>query len=279
MRSLLFCGCLAGISVLAGCGGGGGETKKAETQTQSQDAVYKPTGDEGSVTGKVNFAGQAPKMKALQMDADAVCAAKHKEPVYPDAVVANTNGTLRNVFVYVKTGLEGKNFAVPSEPVVIDQVGCLYKPHVIGMQARQNMKVVTDDDTTHNIHPMPKENREWNVSQPPKADPIMQVFSRPEVSIPVKCNQHPWMKAFIHVVSNPFYAVTGEDGTFELKGLPPGTYEIEAVHEQYGAQTQKVTVAAKQAAPVDFNYKSDQAYVPGSLKTMPALIMHCCGAM
>jgi hypothetical protein len=261
-----------------GCGGSSTDTKTAENkEAASQEAVWKPTGDEGSVTGKVNFAGQPPKMKALLMDADAVCAAKHKQAVYPETVVANKNGTLRNVFVYVKTGLEGKNFAVPSDPVVIDQEGCIYKPHVLGMQARQNIKVVTSDDTTHNIHPMPKTNREWNVSQPPKADPIMQVFSRPEVSVPVKCNQHPWMKAYIHVVGNPFFAVTGDDGTFELKGLPPGNYEVEAVHEQFGAQTQKVTVAAKQPAPLDFNYKSDQAFRPSSLQTMPALVLHCCG--
>ena len=277
MRSLLLCGCIATVITLAGCGGGGGETKTAEKQPESTAAVWKPTGDEGSVTGKVNFAGQAPKLKPLLMDADAVCAAKHKEPVYPETVVANANGTLRNVFVYVKSGLEGKNFAVPTDPAVIDQVGCMYKPHVLGMQARQNVKVVTSDDTTHNIHPMPKVNREWNVSQPPKADPIMQAFSRPEVSVPVKCNQHPWMKMWINVVSSPFFAVTGEDGSYELKGVPPGSYEIEAIHEQFGAQTQKVTVAAKQPATADFNYKADQAYVPGSLKQMPAIVLNCCG--
>lgn len=276
MRRLLLCGAICATAALVGCGGG--DTKTAAVkQPESGEAVWKPTGDEGSVTGKVAFSGAAPKMKPLQMDADAVCAAKHSEPVYPEAVVANKNGTLRNVFVYVKTGLEGKNFAVPTEPAVIDQVGCMYRPHIVAMQTHQNLKVITSDDTTHNIHPMPKINREWNISQPPKADPIMQAFNRPEVSVPVKCNQHPWMKAYIHVVSSPFFAVTGDDGTFELKGLPPGSYEIEAIHEQYGAQTQKVTVAAKQAATADFSYKAEQAYVPGSLRQMPALVLDCCG--
>lgn len=277
MRRLFLGGTILAAAALVGCGGGGDTKTAAEKQPASAEAVWKPTGDEGSITGKVAFSGAAPKVKALQMDADAVCSAKHSEPVYPEAVVANKNGTLRNVFVYVKTGLEGKNFAVPSEPVVIDQVGCMYRPHILGIQARQNLKVVTSDDTTHNIHPMPKVNREWNISQPPKADPIMQAFSRPEVSVPVKCNQHPWMKAYIHVVSHPFFAVTGDDGAFELKGLPPGSYEIEAVHEQYGAQTQKVTVAAKQAATADFSYKAEQAYVPSSLRQMPAVVLHCCG--
>jgi uncharacterized protein (DUF2141 family) len=104
----------------------------------------------------------------------------------------------------------------------------------------------------------------------------MQTFSRPEVSIPVKCNQHPWMRAYIHVVSHPFYAVTDDDGKFELKGLPPGKYEIEAVHEEYGGMTQTVEVAAKQAAPVDFTYQAKQAYRPSSLKTMPAIMLGCC---
>jgi hypothetical protein len=197
--------------------------------------------------------------------------------VYTETVVANSNGTLRNVFVYVKSGLEGKTFAVPDQPVVLDQNRCIYKPHVVGIQARQNLRVVTSDNTTHNIHPMPKTNREWNVSQPPSADPIIQTFSRPEVSIPVKCNQHPWMRAYIHVVSHPFYAVSGDDGTFELKGVPPGKYEIEAVHEQYGATTQQVTVEPKKPASVDFAFKANQAYHPSSLQPMPALVLACCG--
>jgi hypothetical protein len=274
-NSILVCGVAAMAWAFTGCGGGANESKTAEKSPVAAEAgAYQPTGDEGTVTGKVSFTGTAPKLKAIQMDADSVCAAKHKEAVYPETVVANKNGTLKNVFVYVKTGLEGKTFAVPSDPVTIDQDGCQYKPHVLGIRAKQNLKVVTSDDTTHNIHPMPKVNREWNVSQPPKADPIIQTFSRAEVSVPVKCNQHPWMKAFIHVVDNPFFAVTGDDGTFELKGLPPGNYEIEAVHEQYGAQTMKVTVAAKGAATADFSFKPDQAYLPSSLKLMPALVLH-----
>jgi len=260
-----------------GCGKKEGTEAAKEQAPAAEGAVYQPTGEEGSVTGKVNFEGQAPKFKPLSMDADSVCAAKHSGPVYPDVVVANSNGTLANVLVYVKTGLEGKAFATPSDAVVLDQNGCIYKPHVLGIQARQSLRVTTSDNTTHNIHPMPKVNREWNLSQAPGADAITQSFTRAEVSIPVKCNQHPWMKAWIHVMSNPFYAVTGDAGTFELKGLPPGEYEIEAVHEQYGAQAMKVTVAAKAAATAEFKYKADQAYVPGSLTVLPAIALSCCG--
>ncbi|MEB2360738.1 MAG: carboxypeptidase regulatory-like domain-containing protein [Bryobacterales bacterium] len=265
------------LLVTSGCGGT--EEQKGETAEETTapgGAVWTPTGDEGTLTGKVAFQGQAPKFRAIAMDADAVCAAKHSKPVYPEAVIVNSNGTLRNVFVYVKTGLEDKNFAVPDDPVELDQDGCIYKPHVLGIQSRQNLRVVSSDNTTHNIHPMPKVNREWNVSQPPGADPIIQVFNRPEATIPVKCNQHPWMRAYIHVISHPFYALSGEDGTFEIKGLPPGKYQLEAVHEEYGASTQEVTVAAKQSVPVEFKFQAAQTYTPSSLKVMPALVLSCC---
>lgn len=268
---------VAALALMSGCGGKKETTPAAEEQPAAGGEVWRPAGDEGTVTGKVSFKGQPPKFPAISMDADAVCAAKHSGPVHPEAVVANPNGTLKNVFVHVKGGLEGKNFAVPTEPVVLDQVGCLYSPHVLGIQARQDLKVVTSDNTTHNIHPLPKVNREWNISQPPHADPIIKSFSRPEVSVPVKCNQHPWMRAYIHVVADPFFAISDDQGSFEIKGLPPGDYEIEAVHEHYGAQTQKVTVAAKGSASVEFSYNATQAYRAGSLRMMPALVIPCCG--
>jgi hypothetical protein len=258
---------------MPGCGGSKEASKSAEEKAAPAEQAWKPTGDEGSITGKVSFTGQPPKYPAIAMDADAVCASLHKGPVYPEAVVKNENGTLRNVFVFVKSGLEGKSFAVPDQPVELDQRGCMYVPHVLGIQARQNLKVVTNDKTTHNIHPLPNVNPGWNVSQPPGADPIIKAFNRAEESIPVKCNQHPWMRAYIHVLSHPFYAVTGSDGTFEIKGLPPGKYEIEALQEEYGAMTQSVTVAAKTPATADFAYSAKQAYRPGSLKTMPALVL------
>jgi len=263
--------------VLAGCGGSE-PAKKTEEAPAAGAATWKPAGNEGAVTGKVNFQGQPPKLKPLLMEADPACAKKHSTPVYPEAVVKNSNGTLRNVFVHVKSGLEGKTFAVPEEPVTLDQVGCVYKPHVLGIQAKQKLKIVSSDDTAHNIHPLPRENREWNVSQAAGAGPIEQSFNRPEVSIPVKCNQHAWMRAYIHVLDHPFYAVTGDEGSFEIKGLPPGKYEIEAVHEQYGAMTQTVEVAANQTAATEFTYKAKQAYVPGSFRTAPALVIGCCSS-
>lgn len=272
---IVACSALAALLAFgAGCGGGTEPT----TETSSEEAPsamanYQPTGNEGTVTGTIHFEGEAPTFRPISMEADAACAAKHSGPVYPEAVVLGSNNTLQNVFVYVKSGLGDLSFAVPSEPVELDQDGCMYIPHVLGLQAQQNLEVVTNDDTTHNIHPIPTVNREWNVSQPPGAEPIVRSFSRPEASIPVKCNQHPWMTAYLHVLSHPFFSVSGSDGTFEISGLPPGTYEIEAIHEHYGAMTQQVTVEANGSETVDFNYNADMAYQPGSLEMLPALVL------
>ena len=273
---------LATVAILAinlSCSKGTQEagTTGEKDEAKSAGAAYQPTGNEGTVTGKVTFAGQAPKYKPISMDADSVCAAKHSGAVYPDAVVVNSNGTLRNVFVYVKSGLEGKTFPAPQSDVELDQDGCIYKPHVLGIMAGQNLKVVSSDATTHNIHPMPKVNREWNVSQAPGADPIVRNFSRAEASIPVKCNQHPWMRAYIHVMSSPYFAVSGADGSFTIAGLPPGDYELEAVQEEYGATIQKVTVGPKESKSVDFAFRAGQAYRPSSLTIMPAIMLGCCG--
>jgi len=251
-----------------------GQTAESGGEPASGGPVWTPTGNEGSITGTIHFQGTAPQFRPLSMDADAACAAKHSGPVYPEAVITNDNGTLRNAFVYVKSGLEGKSFAVPGTPVVLDQDGCLYHPHVLGIQAQQTLEVRNSDNTTHNIHPLPQVNREWNLGQPAGAQPIEQSFSRPEASIPVKCNQHPWMRAYIHVLSHPFYAVSGDDGTFTIEGLPPGSYEIEVMHEQYGAMTQQVTVAANGSVNTDFTYNSAQAYQRSSLTLMPTLVLH-----
>jgi plastocyanin len=172
-------------------------------------------------------------------------------------VVVNSNGTLANVFVYVKAGLEGKTFEAPTGPVTLDQKGCIYRPHVIGIRAGQTLSVANSDPTTHNVHPMPKANREWNTSQPPKAANLERTFPRPETMIPVKCNVHPWMKSWLGVMDHPYFAVTGNQGTFELKGLPPGDYTVEAWHEKYGTSEQKVTLAASANQTVEFTFKGE----------------------
>ena len=167
----------------------------------------------------------------------------------------NDNGTLPNVFVYIKEGADKYAFTPPADPVTLDQNGCMYKPHVFGILTGQDLHVTSSDPTTHNIHPMPKDNREWNESQPPGAAPLEKKFTRTEVMIPVKCNQHPWMRAYIGVMKTPLFAVTGSDGSFTIKGVPPGDYTIEAWTATFGTQDQKVTVAPKETKTVDFTFK------------------------
>jgi hypothetical protein len=160
------------------------------------------------------------------------------------------------VFVWVKSGLEGKNFAPPTTPVTLDQKGCVYEPHVIGIQANQALSVTNSDPFTHNVHPLPKNNPEDNRSQTAGAAPAEFKFPRQEVMIAVKCNIHPWMRSYIAVVNHPFFAVSGADGSFSIQGLPPGTYTIEAVHESLGNKEAQVTVGASETGEANFNYTS-----------------------
>ncbi len=243
------------VLALVGC------SKKEETETPTETTTAPaPTPIDqatvGSVTGKISFDGAKPKQQRIMMDQDPVCVQKHSGPVVAEDGQVNDNGTVSNVFVYVKTGAEKYTFAPPAEPVTLDQDGCMYKPHVLGLLAGQTLKIVSSDATTHNIHPMPKDNREWNMSQAPGAAPIEQKFARPEIMVPVKCNQHPWMRAWIGVTANPFFAVSGSDGTFTITGLPPGDYTIEAWTATFGTQDQNVTVGAKETKTVDFKFKA-----------------------
>lgn len=210
----------------------------------------------GTISGVVKLDGAPPKFRPINMSADAYCVKANAKPVYPDEVVTGPGGTLANVIVYVKSGAEDYSFPIPTNSVTLDQKGCMYSPHVVALMAGQQIKVVNSDDTTHNIHPTPTDNRQWNKSQPPNAAPILESFARPEVAIPVKCNVHPWMKGYIGVMPNPYYAVTTKDGKFEIKNLPPGTYTIEAWQEKYGVLDQTVTIAPKQSETTDFTFKA-----------------------
>ena len=177
----------------------------------------------GSVSGKILFKGKVPPVKHVDMDEDPACAKLHKSQVIDAPLAVNKNGTLANVFVYVKKGLEGKHFEPPTTPGTIDQQGCWFEPRVLGLQTGQPFRVTNSDPLTHNIHPRSKANREWNQSQPPGEPPLMRKFNFPEVMFRVKCNIHPWMRAWIGVVEHPYFAVTGENGSFVLPNLPPGT--------------------------------------------------------
>lgn len=211
--------------------------------------------DNATVSGKVVFKGAAPRMRPLTMDATPACAKQHQKPVLSEEVVIGAGGALANVFVYVKDGLPAKTWPVTPKAVTVTQVGCVYQPHVVGAMVGQNVEFLNEDPTSHNVHPLPKINNEWNQSQPPKGDPIVRTFSKPEIGLPIKCNLHPWMRVYVNVVTNPFFAVTGADGTFSLKGLPAGTYTLGAWHERFGVQEFKVKVAANGTAAANFTFK------------------------
>ena len=242
------------LLVLVGCARE--ETKPAETPapTTAQTAPPVDPATAATITGKVTFQGTAPKANRLRMDADAACTKMHASPVLSQEVVVNDNGTLRWVFVYVKEGPGNRPFPTKKEPVVLDQKGCLYEPHVVGAMVNQEVQILNSDQTTHNIHPVPANNREWNRSMPPGSDKLVDSFAREEVMIPVKCNIHPWMRSYIGVLKHPFFAVTGADGSFTISGLPPGDYTLAAWQEKYGTVEQKVTVGAKESKEVEFTF-------------------------
>ena len=183
-----------------------------------------------------------------------------------EETITGSDGTLGNVIVYVSEGLGDRTFEPPANPVVIEQKGCTYRPHVLAMQANQKLQIVNSDPTSHNIHPMPANNREWNKSQPAGQPPIEATFAREEIAIPVKCNEHPWMRASIAVFKHPFFMVTGKDGKFELKNLPPGEYTISAWHEKFGTAEQKITVGPKETKTVDFVFKARRSYNTASVQ-------------
>jgi plastocyanin len=253
-------GALALAALVAGCGGKSGNQESEGGQPAAPAAGTKTVdmSTVGSISGTVKLDGTAPTYRPINMSADPYCVkANAGHPVLPQEVVTGSGNTLANVVVYVKSGAEGYSFPTPSDSVTLDQKDCMYVPHVVALMVGQTLNVVNSDDTTHNIHPTPTDNREWNRSQPPKAPPITDSFARPEVAIPVKCNVHPWMKGYIAVIANPLFAVTGKDGTFEIKNVPPGTYTIEAWQEKYNTMDQTVTVAAKEAKTgVDFTFKA-----------------------
>lgn len=215
--------------------------------------LFAPAAFAGSITGTVTYDDKVPTLRPLNMNADPACAAKHDAPVYPDILVLGDNKGLANVFVQVKNAPGGDHKA-PSDPVIIDQVGCRYEPHVVGVMAGQNVKFKNSDGILHNVHGLPKENREFNIGMPPAVTEKVQELSRPEPVFPVKCDVHPWMKSYVAVMSHPFFSVTGTDGKYEISNLPAGTYEIEAWHERLGTQTATVTVGDG-AASSDFSFK------------------------
>jgi hypothetical protein len=180
---------------------------------------------------------------------------QHPTGIVLEQVIVNSNSTLKNVFVYVKEGLAGKTFESPKEAVKFDQLGCIYHPRVFGIQVNQPLEILNSDDTLHNVHALPTASQGFNLGMPIKGMKLKKSFAKPEVMVKIKCEVHPWMSAYAGVVEHPYFGVTGDEGTAAIKELPAGEYTLEAWHEKYGAQTQKVTVT-DQDQEISFSFKA-----------------------
>jgi plastocyanin len=266
MNDLFGCGrtmVLATAAVFAvACGGGdGGDGAGGMEEAGGGEEMASPVdmATAGGIHAMVMFEGMAPDMMAIDMAAEPTCAAKYSDAPMTEEVVVGDGGGLANVFVYVKEGLDGSmSFPAPSSAVVVDQNGCRYVPHVVGVQAGQDLTFRNSDGLLHNINASPSTNRGFNISQPVNMD-TNRDFGMAEVMVPVRCDVHGWMTAFVGVVDHPFHGVTGMEGGADLGMLPPGEYVVEAWHERYGMQTANVTVATGETAMVSFSFSDAMA--------------------
>ena len=242
------------LSAAAACGG----AKSPSSGAPPADAKRVDTAKAGTLAGRVMLDGPSPVNPPIKMAADPYCIEHNANGASFESFVTDDGG-LENVFVYVKDGLGAYRFDTPAEPVKLDQEGCRYHPHVLGVRTGQKLIIGNGDDTMHNVHAMPNANREFNAGQPAKNMTTEKVFTAREVMVPFKCNVHNWMQAYVGVLEHPYFAVTHDGGKFELKDLPAGTYTVEAWHEKLGAQTQSVTLGEKQTKAVTFTFKAPAA--------------------
>lgn len=238
----------ASLTLLYGCGSSESKTNRAALPLARVDVVNGAT-----ISGKVLFTGTPPEMPFIDMSSNPTCARQHGQR-RAEVVVVNPNHTLRNTFVWIAEGLPAARWPAPTAVAHLDQRGCTYQPHVQGVMTGQTLEISNSDPVNHNVHAESRVNAAWNESEPPRAETRLKRFEDQEVLIPVSCSVHPWMRSYVGVVAHPFFAVTGDDGSFTLQGVPPGTYKLEAVHERFGRKQIAVTVTPKQSAVVDFTY-------------------------
>ena len=238
------------LATAVACGGGGEGGGDAPAAAPTAPAFDPATA--GNVSGMVMFDGELPAAEELMMNSDPVCAMTATNTM--SSTFVGTDGHLGNVFVYVKEGLEGQSFPAATGSVELNQQGCRYTPHVMGIQVGQTLTITNSDMTLHNIHATPAANDEFNMGQPIQGMTFDRTFEQAEVMVPFKCDVHGWMNSYIGVLDHPYFAVTGETGMFDISTLPPGDYVLEAWHESLGTQTQNVTVATGQTAEVSFTF-------------------------
>lgn len=211
----------------------------------------------GSVSGIISFQGAAPAQVPIDMSQDPACGLSSSTPNQSEQYVVH-HGALANVYVYIQSGLGDRIYATPTTPVVLDQKGCRYVPHVLAVMAGQPIEVHNSDMTMHNVHPEPIAigNHESDITQAPHGKPVDVAFQQPETMMAVRCNNHPWMEAFINVADNPFYAITDASGHYEIHGLPPGTYTLGAAHEKLGRKEMTITIQPHATTTADFTFQA-----------------------
>src|SRR6266542_2281516 len=243
------CAIAAAMVLAVSCGG----QKQPGPGGPPPNAKRVDSATAGRVTGRVIFEGAPPANAAIKATSDQACIDQNPNGVPSENIVVD-NGALENVFVYIKEGLGDYYFEVPADPVKLDQRGCRFVPHVLGVRAGQPLTISNSDDAPHNVHAVPAVNPGFNRSQALKNMSDTKVFTKREVMIPFKCDIHPWMQAYLGVMDHPYFAVTNDGGRFELENLQPGTYTVEAWHEKLGTQTQQVTIAEKQSKAITFKF-------------------------
>jgi plastocyanin len=234
---------------------GGSQNQKPSSPLPAPTRKIDPA-TAASITGKVTLDGAPPASKPIDMSAEPYCEKLATTPAFPQQVVTGADGGLANVVVYVKDFPAEYMVDAPPAAATLSQRGCMYDPHIVALRTGQPLEIKNEDQATHNILAMPNQNPKWNRSETPGAAPIDETFTVPELAIPLRCNVHPWMKSFVFVFSHPYYAVTGRDGQFELKNLPPGTYTIGAWQEKLGAQAATVTVGPKESSATNFKFSA-----------------------
>ena len=211
----------------------------------------------GVIRGRISYQGAVPRARRVPMGGFAECSSAHPSgAVYDDLMVKNER--LQNVFVYIKEGLENRVFAIPSNPVTIDQVGCLYRPRIAGLQIYQPLVLLNSDPLFHNVHAKPKDNKGWNISLSGKGKIAVRRFAKPEIMVPIKCDIHGWMKASVGVLHHPYFQITGPDGSYKFSDVPPGEYLLEAWHEKLGTRSHRVVLGAKAIKKANFKFRAGQ---------------------
>jgi plastocyanin len=228
--------------------------------TNEPAPIESKTASSSGISGKIILKGTPPLERDLPLSPD--CGRLHTTTPKTRFYAVGENGALADVFVHIKEGLDGKNFAPPTETVLLDQVGCEYKPYVVGLQIGQKLLIRNSDLMMHNVHAMPKAagNKESNKAQMAKAPDLESTFSTPEIFVTYKCDVHPWMFAYVGVVEHPFFAVSGKDGMFQLKDVPDGKYVVEAIHRKAGRQTKEISVSNGKSEAINFIFE-----IPASL--------------